>query len=257
MNQLVSKTEYSKIDDISIELLLLQDPTVQENKTLSFKLAKDIIMHMLYCIQSKMPSFKMPISSEIDGTVGKVVELLERRSTILKESDDTHIVLIPTHQCNSIPWESTPILRNKSVTRMPSIQMLTDLLNNNNDLPEGKQIDTSKGYYVINPAGDLKRTEENFKTIFEDMHGWNGIVGDKPTETDIIQGISNSNLYIYAGHGGGEQYIKSKSIKKLENCCPTILLGCSSGALKYEGVFEPYGTVYNYLLGGSPMFEVI
>lgn len=253
MNQLVSETEYSKIDDTSIELLLLQDPTVQENKTLSFKLAKDIIMHMLYCIQSKMPSFKMPISSEIDGTVGKVVELLERRSTILKESDDTHIVLIPTHQCNSIPWESTPILRNKSVTRMPSIQMLTDLLNNNNDLPEGKQIDTSKGYYVINPAGDLKRTEENFKTIFEDMHGWNGIVGDKPTETDIIQGISNSNLYIYAGHGGGEQYIKSKSIKKLENCCPTILLGCSSGALKYEGVFEPYGTVYNYLLGGSPM----
>ncbi|GME67231.1 unnamed protein product [[Candida] boidinii] len=256
LNDLVSESDFLEIDDTSIELLSLQDPTVQENKTVSFKLAKDIIMHILYSIQSKMPLFKMPISSEIDSKVEQIVELLERKSTVLKESDNAHIVLVPTNKCNSLPWESTPILRNKSVTRMPSIHMLTNLLSKNDNKPDGSQIDTSKGYYVINPAGDLKRTEENFKTIFEDMHGWNGIVGEKPTETDIIQGISNSNLYIYAGHGGGEQYIKSNSIKKLENCCPTILLGCSSGALKYEGVFEPYGTVYNYLLGGSPMVLV-
>ncbi|ODV87668.1 hypothetical protein CANARDRAFT_25911 [[Candida] arabinofermentans NRRL YB-2248] len=168
------------------------------------------------------------------------------------DTDMSHIILVPSMACTKIPWESIQTLRSKSVSRMPSIQMLTELLTaNQNALDDG--IDPNKGYYVINPSGDLKKTELRFKDSFEGMVGWNGQVGIKPTEQDIGRGLHQSNLYVYIGHGGGEQYVKSKSIKSMERIPPVLLLGCSSGNLKSGGIFKPYGTVYNYLIGGSPM----
>jgi separase len=56
----------------------------------------------------------------------------------------------------------------------------------------------------------------------------------------------------YFGHGSGEQYVKSTKLTRLPNTALTMLFGCSSGKLREAGDFEPWGTPYTYLLGGSP-----
>ncbi|KAG7730266.1 hypothetical protein KL933_000061 [Ogataea haglerorum] len=162
-----------------------------------------------------------------------------------------HTVLVVSPECVKLPWESMPFLRTRSVSRMPSIKMLVDVLVEHADhLSLGVPVAT--GYYVINPGGDLKRTETNFSKIFAGRRGWEGIIGSRPSEEQISQGLQK-DLYVYVGHGGGEQYIRSKTVKSMAKLPPALLLGCSSGKLKTQGVFKPHGTVYNYLIGGSPM----
>ena len=65
-------------------------------------------------------------------------------------------------------------LKNKSISRMPSVSMLIDRLNSSNDL----KIDTRELYYLINPSGDLKRTEERFRNYFIKNSYWKGIIGE-------------------------------------------------------------------------------
>ncbi|KAG7898577.1 hypothetical protein KL935_004176 [Ogataea polymorpha] len=162
-----------------------------------------------------------------------------------------HTVLVVSPECVNLPWESVPFLRNRSVSRMPSIKMLVDLLiEHEKRLNLG--ISVATGYFVINPGGDLKRTETNFTEILASRCGWEGIIGSRPSEEQILQGFQK-DLYVYVGHGGGEQYIRSKTVKSMAKLPPALLLGCSSGKLKLQGVFKPHGTVYNYLMGGSPM----
>ncbi|KAH3667467.1 hypothetical protein OGAPHI_003116 [Ogataea philodendri] len=162
-----------------------------------------------------------------------------------------HLVLIVSSECIKMPWESIPFLASRSVSRMPSVEMLEKLLQNSgNKLATG--ISASNGYYVINPGGDLKRTEANFKELFTHRDGWTGVIGMRPSEEQLVSGLEGK-MYIYAGHGGGEQIIRSKTIKNMDRLPPALLLGCSSGKLKTNGVFKPYGTVYNYLTGGCPM----
>lgn len=57
---------------------------------------------------------------------------------------------------------------------------------------------------------------------------------------------------IYMGHGGGDKYIRNSSISKLERCCPTVLLGCSSGVIRDAGEFEPWGIPMAYMSAGCP-----
>lgn len=166
-----------------------------------------------------------------------------------------HTVLIPGSGCTQIPWESIPSLRHKSVTRMPTLSQLESyLIKYKNLLING--IDACKGYYVINPGGDLKRTESNLSPRFKDLDGWDGLIGKIPSDCDILKAFDEKNLYIYAGHGGGEQYVKSRHIKKRDYIPPSLLLGCSSGSLKGGGSIHQYGTAYNYINGGCPMLLV-
>ncbi|QPG75911.1 hypothetical protein FOA43_003297 [Brettanomyces nanus] len=163
-----------------------------------------------------------------------------------------HIILVASGECVKLPWESIPSLRNKSVSRMPSLGMITEYLQDNHSLLE-EGINPGNGYYVLNPGGDLMKTEQRFKDKFETMAGWEGVCNNKPTENDILKSFERSDLYFYAGHGGGEQYIRSKTIKSSSKIPPCLLMGCSSGYLHVEGDFYPYGTVYHYLAGKCPM----
>ncbi|KAG7827436.1 hypothetical protein KL920_004690 [Ogataea angusta] len=190
------------------------------------------------------------ISDEADyGRLFLEIEPELRRARPISTVD--HTVLVVSPECVKLPWESVPFLRDRSVSRMPSMKMLVDVLNERkDDLSVG--ISAATGYYVINPGGDLKRTETNFTDIFAGRRGWEGIIGSRPSEEQISQGLRR-DLYVYVGHGGGEQYIRSKTVKSMTKLPPALLLGCSSGKLKTQGVFKPHGTVYNYLMGGSPM----
>lgn len=117
---------------------------------------------------------------------------------------------------------------------------------------EGLQVSRYGGAWVLNPAGDLKATQDILEEPLQGLSGWESITQRKPTEADMRSCLEDHDLFLYFGHGSGGQYIRSRTIKKLDKCAVAILMGCSSGALAEAGIFEPYGTPMNYMQAGCP-----
>ncbi|CAA9990908.1 C50 peptidase, putative [Plasmodium knowlesi strain H] len=75
-------------------------------------------------------------------------------------------------------------------------------------------------FFVINPNGDLKRTEDaTYPFIYfknKDKYkykNWNGYFGKVPCEKTLLKHLCCDDLYVYCGHQGGEQYIKKDIIQ--------------------------------------------
>jgi hypothetical protein len=170
---------------------------------------------------------------------------------LAEESKKTynHLVLVVDKKCQQIPWESLPSLRKMSTSRVPSLVILKRLL----DQSKTQQASVDSVFYVLNPGKDLVNTQSRFEIRFSERKRWTGIVGQPPTEAEIANALENQDLFIYMGHGGGEQYIRSSKIKSLTRCCPSLLLGCSSGAFQMAGDYESWGTPLNFLVSGCPM----
>lgn len=160
---------------------------------------------------------------------------------------DEHMVLILDKSVHMFPWESLPCLRYRSVSRVPSLAVLKLLLDGQED-PERTIVERRNGRFVLNPGQDLKATEKSFGELLTSLPGWSGIIARKPEESEIISYLESSSIYMYFGHGGGEQYARANKIKKVSRCAVAILMGCSSGALKDQGVYDPWGTPYTYMV---------
>ncbi|KAJ7775022.1 cysteine peptidase C50 [Mycena metata] len=180
-----------------------------------------------------------------------------------KVQEDEHIFLILDKNIQGLPWESIPILRGKSISRIPSVDFLLDRVQLAGWLAHGTgsstvvdraTVDPRKGYCVLNPSGDLVRTEGRFKAWAEDMEkvGWQSVVGQAPSEQQFLDALRKKDLVVYFGHGGAEQYLRSHKIRNLPRCAATMLWGCSSGSLREMGDFDRVGTPYNYILAGCP-----
>lgn len=197
---------------------------------------------------------------DIDQIVVDLEELIASCLTMLNEYKQiseckvfSHTVLVLDNECLQFPWESLPLLRKCSVSRVLSCSMLKGLLQDRG----GKfTISNPLFSYILNPAGDLLKTQERFQSKFESLNWWHGTIQSKPTESELVEILEEDcpgQVFVYMGHGGGEQYIRSASVKSLGRCCPSLLLGCSSGVLENSGDYEPCGTPINYLLGGCPL----
>lgn len=173
-------------------------------------------------------------------------------------SKNEHIFLIPSNACASFPWESMECLRGRSVSRMPSVSQLIDLLS----LHPGFSFPDTKPeniFYLVNPGKDLPKTEAEFGPLLQSMPNASGLCGEKPEEEHMLEQLYSSKLFLYFGHGGGEQYVRaSKMIKrKTENNTnmlpPALLMGCSSGAFQDNGNLEATSNIFNWLSCGSPL----
>ena len=196
-------------------------------------------------------------------------------------TEDEHIFLVLGKDLQGIPWESIPVLRGRSVSRVPSLSFLHDRVQfvkrQRANLPSsssdsrrfGAPVDPRKGYYVLNPSGDLGRTQERFIDWVKDMEkvGWRGTVGHPPSEQEFLDALQRQELVVYVyicdlvfqpklihdryfGHGGGEQYVRTHKIRHLPQCAATMLWGCSSGALREMGDFDRTGTPNSYFVAG-------
>lgn len=149
-----------------------------------------------------------------------------------------------------------------SVSRLPSLGCLrTRILRQEQSheetgttrLTNGRlHVNSDNGTYILNPAGDLINTQSKFEESLQELSNWEGIVQREPNEAEMKGFLENSSVFLYFGHGSGGQYIRSRTIKKLEKCAVALLMGCSSGALTEAGEFEPYGTPMNYMHAGCP-----
>lgn len=58
-------------------------------------------------------------------------------------------------------------------------------------------------------------------------------------------------MFVYCGHGSGEQYLPLPLMRRLQSCACSLLVGCSSGRLRLAGEYHPAGAVVSYLLSGK------
>ncbi|KAI9727615.1 MAG: hypothetical protein M1834_008055 [Cirrosporium novae-zelandiae] len=198
---------------------------------------------------------------DFDSVVMETLDALSSYHQALasESSSDSpfHTVLVLDKALHCFPWESIPCLKEQSVSRVPSLGSLRDILNHQQREAENKGLDPfvlepRNGAYVLNPGGDLKNTQLTFQDPLRSLDGWSGIIEHNPSESEMKDMLSNSDLFLFFGHGSGAQYIRSKMIQRLDRCAVALLMGCSSGALTEAGEFEPYGTPITYACAKSP-----
>lgn len=171
------------------------------------------------------------------------------------DNESSHVILVMDKELQGFPWESLPCMRDQSVSRMPSLGAIWERLEKmkaQHASRAGYVLPACKGTYILNPASDLVSTEEAFRSVFEtQLPTFKAIVNRSPTETEFETALQDSPLVLYFGHGGGAQYIRGRTIRKLQQCAVTLLMGCSSAKLSECGVYESHGMPWNYINGGS------
>ena len=200
--------------------------------------------------------------------VAKTVPILERERTEDSSSkflaNQAPVVAVFDAALQFLPWESVPGLTGQKLYRLPSLTCAVAARANQaiNDADVGLQnawIDPYSAYYALNPSGDLAATQETFESWFANIDGWEGKAGTAPQSGELISALQRKSLFVYCGHGGGEQYIPLPRLRALPRCSATLLMGCSSGRLRGgpgDGrswtYYEPSGVVLAYVLAGCP-----
>jgi separase len=158
-----------------------------------------------------------------------------------------NLILVLGKGLERIPWESLPILRECSVSRMPSLDFLSRLETN------PRLVNPGNGYYILNPSADLTKTQSVFEEEFLSK-GWTGIAGVAPTQEQFLGALNDYDVFVYCGHNSGEQYLRREFIEqKLNQVKPvSLLMGCSSAALKPLGTYDASGIVQSYVQADCP-----
>jgi separase len=184
-------------------------------------------------------------------------------SAVSKDADKEHTILILDKDLHMFPWESLPCLAEKNVSRLPSIEDLRTriLAMESSQKPNkesaacntGHHISRISGASLLNPSGDLPNTETVLKPLLQTLPGeWNHTIAT-PSDKELASTLSKNSLFLYFGHGSGNQFISSRAVRTLDTCPTTWLMGCSSAALTSHGdSFLPSGMVLSYLAAGAP-----
>ena len=177
------------------------------------------------------------------------------------QSAINHTILVLDKELHCFPWESLPCLDGHAVTRLPSLSCLRERIlqgqqrcgTDSSIREQGSfSVDRRSGAYILNPAGDLRATQATFEQPLGELCEWKGVTERVPSEAQIKEYLQEQDIFLYLGHGSGSQYIRSRTIQKLERCAVALLMGCSSGKLTEAGKFEPYGPPMSYIQAGCP-----
>ncbi|KAG5644204.1 hypothetical protein DXG03_008867 [Asterophora parasitica] len=265
------KKSASQSQNLGPSQVTFDDALLECFSTLSPKCRDEELEDLVYFVLDLYQFHGVPVAiAEVDviqvvvdlrAVLEEHVQKLSRRK--IPKARDEHLFLVLDKNLQGMPWESIPTLRGRSVSRIPSVDFLLDRVLFSKWKREGQGahdaaplkgavINPRKGFYILNPSGDLGRTEERFMGWVGEMKkaGWDGITGRAPSEQQFLNALRDQDLVVYFGHGGGEQYLRSHKIRNLPTCAATMLWGCSSGALRDMGDFDRVGTPYNYMLAG-------
>ena len=219
------------------------------------------------CDPSKTPSD----SSLLSGITRqrKSIELLDWGVclSVLKSNPRLQNMVVLDKYFQRFPLESMPCMESQPCSRIPSLLHLLwfwHQFESQFDEDGALSFDgTLRTFYLLNPSGDLRSTEEAFRDAFLGTPGWEGEIG-RPQPIFFQPGsalhhLQESQLLIYCGHGSGERYFRREQVAEMLNpsnpqqCAPVaLLIGCSSGRLHDRGSFDPTGAPLSYMLGGSP-----
>lgn len=170
-------------------------------------------------------------------------------------SQQHHTILLLDKPLHAFPWESLPCLQPFAVSRMPNLDCLRRVVKEQRS-PDGHRASSTSGTYILNPSCDLPSTQSTFSAPLATNlpPTWTSIVARPPTEPEFEQVLTEKDILLYFGHGSGAQYIRSRTVRRLEPRCraTVLLMGCSSAHLTEAGEFEVYGPAWNYMMAGCP-----
>ena len=151
---------------------------------------------------------------------------------------------IPNSLLN-FPFEALPGLASSEVIR--AVPLL-----------KGCKNSSAPGFAVLNPAGDLQDTEKALIEVLKDKKVDQITAGSSISETELLENLKKHEIFVYAGHCGGERYWNGTAIQKLNGGIKSsvFLLGCKSAASQAisSAASQPtsFITPFHYLIGGAP-----
>jgi separase len=195
----------------------LDDALLQCFATLSPKCRDEELEDLIYFILDLYQFHGVAVAIaevDVDQVVVDLRTALEEHAARTKgkldEEVDSHLFLVLDKNVQGIPWESIPILRGRSVSRIPSIEFLVDRMQfaawrggateagNDGDrvVLDRAVVDPRKTFYVLNPSGDLGKTEGRFAAWLKEMHkvGWQGVIGRPPSELQLLNALGRDDL---------------------------------------------------------------
>lgn len=170
----------------------------------------------------------------------------------------TSILLVLASRLHAFPWESIPGWDKVRIFRCPNLQVAaaTSLRHHETQDPAGPgeplSVNPWDSYYLLNPDGDLNDTQSTFEDWFRDKLQWKGHAGGCPPSRELSAALQQHNMFIYFGHGGGDQYLPSGVMRRMKQCPGSMLMGCSSGRVRDQGQYDHTGPIWSYLTAGCP-----
>ena len=211
--------------------VMLDDAMIECFSTLSPKCRDEELEDLVYFILDLYQFHGVPVAIaevDIDQVVVDLRAVLEEHSTKkakgkkvstkvvaakdsstkLSTPSDEHLFLVLDKNVQGLPWESMPILRGRSVSRIPGVDFLHDRIafaklkreacGQTHRSEDGAAVDASSGYYILNPSGDLGRTEDRFREWTKDMRkmGWDGVIGRSMSELEFVNALRTRDLVV-------------------------------------------------------------
>ena len=183
-------------------------------------------------------------------------------------------ILVLDEHLNRFPFESMNMVSNIAITRVPSLQFLVATLRErkkSNPSVSPPVVNPSKVKYVVDPESNLRETASTMETALKlkastEGWEWGGVVRQMPSSEFMSKALQTENsLYLFCGHGGGENVFSISQIEALmggqddgiRGCrSSVVLMGCSSGKVKQWqtpfGVRAQGGIALSYLRAGAP-----
>ncbi|KAK3867546.1 hypothetical protein Pcinc_027002 [Petrolisthes cinctipes] len=192
------------------------------------------------------------------NSVKELWAAIKKEESVLSKLQQTlrnPVILIVDKRVETLPWEMISVLKDQPVTRMPSLHMLTLLYQHHSSHSNSvlcRNVDTTSGFYVVDPDNCLPRTQQRLKDTLT-MTRWPGITARRPTHDEFKEAISTNDVFMYAGHGSGSQYMPGDVVESLVCRAMVLLFGCRSVHLEPRGrIVDPWGVVLNYLSAFCP-----
>ncbi|KAK5723968.1 separin protein [Elasticomyces elasticus] len=199
---------------------------------------------------------------DFDGMAVDVLDALRSyHEDIASENDeDQHLILVLDKRMQAFPWESLPCLEGSSVSRMNSMLGLRERIlsmRQQRAAADRHFVSRISGTYILNPSKDLTSTQTTLAPSLKSLGttegtAWRSVVRQEPEEDEFRTALTESSMLLYFGHGGGSQYIRPRTIRRLDKCSEVVwLMGCSSGAVTEYGELEPSAVPFAYLMAGG------
>ena len=206
-------------------------------------------------------------------------------------TSDSCLFLILDENLHRFPFEGMPVLKGKTVCRIPCLSFVLAKLLELSSGPEPlPSVDPASVSYVLNPENNLQATQDRLLPALQGLASshrwdWDGVIGDIPPASFFTEAFRKKDgITMYFGHGGAQVCFSRRKVEELiehrasdslldapinetkkASCKATVLLmGCSSGKLvsinrknsdsieEAPLYYEPEGVALSYLCAGAP-----
>ncbi|PNS15276.1 hypothetical protein CAC42_8277 [Sphaceloma murrayae] len=223
------------------------------------KLEDDVLDLLYFVIDTLHWNGEPNAHDEVDFdamTIATIDAIRAYHDAAVPDSADQHLILRLEKRLHIFPWESLPCLQDVSVTRVASLRQLRDriLAMRRYSASDRHAIPRGRGTAILNPSGDLVKTEETLGPLLSPLseHRWAVHTRSKPSEGTFETALRESNVMLYFGHGSGTQYVRERSVQKLTRCAQAVwLMGCSSGKVIEGWGYESESVPLSYLGAGE------